>query len=179
MGLAMLCCQHISGQTIIWQENFDYPNGSTVGADRNQANPALDWQSGGCFSCIDTADWWEIRDGVMEARDVNEVVFLQTEAIDISGISEVEFSLEITELGDHEGLYFGLDACADQDKEDYVNVLYRVDGGPWTLVANALNWCGLYASCSSHTLFGDDGINSGDCRDHDDDWGFAHIKTSD
>jgi hypothetical protein len=112
----------------------------------------------------------------MEARDVNQVVFLQTEIVDISGFTNVAFSLDVTEYGDHEGLYFGLDACADQDKEDYVNVLFRVDGGPWNLVSNVLGWCGLYASCGSHTLYGDDGINSGDCRDHDDDWGSATIS---
>ena len=160
----------VFGQVLIWQETFEnYSDGTTVGSN---------WTSGGCVSCIDTADWWEIRSGVMEARDVNEVVFLQTEAIDISGFSNVQFSIEINELGDHEGLYFGLDACADQDKEDYVNVLYRLDGGPWNLVSNALNWCGLYASCGNHTLYGDDGINSGDCRDHDDDWGTATVDAA-
>ena len=175
-GFTLFCCQYSWTQSIIWQEHFDYPLGTTVGSNLNQVNPASDWISGGCTACADTADWWEVRTGVMEARDVNEVVFLQTEAIDISGLRNAQFSLDISEIGDHEGLYFGLDACADQDKEDYVNVLYRIDGGSWNLLSNALNWCGLYASCGSHTLYGDDGINSGDCRDHDDDWGSASVK---
>ncbi len=167
------------GQVVIWQENFDqYSDGTLTGQNNNQGNPDNDWTSSGCDSCIDTADWWEIRGKTMEARDVNQVVFLQTELIDISGYLNVQFSVDVAEAGDHEGLYFGLDACADQDKEDYVNVLYRIDGGSWQLVNNALDWCGLYASCGSHTLYGDDGINSGDCRDHDDDWGTAHVQVA-
>lgn len=166
-------------QVVIWQEDFNsYHDGTVTGDNHNEANPAADWFSGECLSCIDTADWWEVRSGRMEARDVNEVVFLQTEQIDIAGFSQVEFSVEVSEAGDHEGLYFGLDACADQEKEDYVNVLYRIDGGPWNLVSNILDWCGLYGSCGSHTLYGDDGINSGDCRDNDSDWGSALVTTS-
>ena len=41
-----------------------------------------------------------------------------------------------------------------------------------------LNWCGLYDSCNSHTLYGDDGINSGDCRDNDTDWGYAKVTAT-
>ncbi len=164
------------GQVTIWLEDFNgYPDGTVTADDNNVANPNPDWITGGCVACIDTADWWEIRSGTLEARDVNEVVIFQTETIDISGFSSVQFSLDIVESGDHEGPYFGLDACADQTNEDYVNVLYRIDGGAWNLVKNFLNWCGLYDSCSSHTLYGDDGINSGDCRDHDADWGSAVV----
>ncbi len=174
--LALNCWSEAAGQVTIWLEDFDgYPDGTVTADDNNVANPNPDWITGGCVACIDTADWWEIRSGTLEARDVNEVVFFQTEEIDISGFSNIGFSLDISESGDHEGPYFGLDACADQTNEDYVNVLYRIDGGEWNLVKNFLNWCGLYDSCSSHTLYGDDGINSGDCRDHDADWGSATV----
>ncbi len=165
-----------TGQVTIWLDDFDgYPDGTTSASNNNVANPDPDWVTGGCVACIDTADWWEIRSGTLEARDVNEVVFFQTEEIDISGFSNIRLSLDISESGDHEGPYFGLDACADQTNEDYVNVLYRIDGGSWNLVKNFLNWCGLYDSCGSHTLYGDDGINSGDCRDNDTDWGSALV----
>lgn len=164
-------------QVVIWQENFNsYPDGTTIGGNYNKLNENLDWLAGGCTACADTADWWEIRSGAMEARDVNELVYIQTEEVDISGYINVSFSVDIIESGDHEGLYFGLDACGDQEKEDYVNVLYRLDNGSWNMVANFLGWCGLYGSCNSHTLFGDDGINSGDCRDHDDDWGSVTVN---
>ena len=175
MFYSFLLSSNCRSQTIIWEEHFNYPDGTKQGENNNSLNPAIDWISGTCQACIDTADWWEVRSGMMEARDVNQVVSLQTEVINISGYTNVQFSLDISELGDHEGHYFGLDACTDQDKEDFVNVLYRLDSGPWELIANYLDWCGLYQSCNTHTLYGDDGINSGDCRDHDDDWGSVTI----
>ena len=177
--LILIFWTNAAGQVTIWLEDFDgYPDGTVSANNNNIANPDPDWVSGDCVACIDTADWWEIRSGAIEARDVNEVVFFQTEEIDISEHSNVQFSLDVLESGDHEGPYFGLDACADQTNEDYVNVLYRINGGSWNLVKNFLNWCGLYDSCDSHTLYGDDGINSGDCRDHDSDWGSALVMQS-
>jgi len=166
-------------QVTVWEEDFDgYADGTVSGENNNQINPSMDWVSGGCTACIDTADWWEVRSGTLEARDVNATVYFQTEIIDISGFENVRISLDVNELGDHEGLYFGLAACADQANEDYVNLLYRLDGGSWKLVKNFLNWCGLYDSCNSHTLYGDDGINSGDCRDNDTDWGYAKVTAT-
>jgi hypothetical protein len=164
-----------AGQTVLWEEQFNYADGTVQGEDQNSANPEIDWTASTCHACIDTADWWQVRSGRMEARDVNQLVSLETEVIDISGFTNIQFSLDISETGDHEGYYFGLDACMDQDKEDYVNVFYRLDSDPWVLIPNYLNWCGLYDSCNSHTLSGDDGINSGDCRDHDDDWGATTV----
>ena len=164
-----------TGQTVLWQEQFNYPDGTVQGENRNSVNPEIDWIASTCHACIDTADWWQVRSGKMEARDVNQLVSLETEVIDISGFTNIQFSMDISETGDHEGYYFGLDTCMDQDKEDYVNVFYRLDSDPWVLIPNYLDWCGLYDSCSGHTLYGDDGINSGDCRDHDDDWGTTTV----
>jgi len=175
--LTWTCGQLLNGQTIIWQENFNsYADGTGVGANNNTVNPDADWFTGGCTSCVDTADWWEVRSGWMEARDVNQVVYIQSEVVNIASFTNVGFSIEISEFGDLEGPYFLQDHCEDQEKEDFVNVFYRVDGGAWKLIRNYLDWCGLYDSCASHTLYGDDGGNSGDCRDSDQDWDFAKIS---
>ena len=95
----ILSTSYCSAQGIIWAEDFTYADGTTTGANNNTANPAADWTSGGCGTCSgSTADWWEIRSGVMEARDVNgDFVFLQTESIDISTLSGVGFSVSVTE----------------------------------------------------------------------------------
>lgn len=169
----------IMGQTVIWKEDFNsYSNGAQVGENHNTVNPDPDWFTGGCMACADTADWWEVRSGRMEARDVNQLVFLQSEEINIASFTNVGFSIEVSESGDHEGPYFLQDHCGDQDKEDFVNVSYRIDGGAWVMISNYLSWCGLYDSCGTHTLYGDDGGNSGDCRDHDNDWGNATVMLS-
>lgn len=171
--LFALCSRTLTmAQVNIWVEDFNsYMDGTMAGSNRNTLNPAADWVSGGCIACADSIDdWWEVRSGVMEARDLNELSFLQTEVVDISGYSNVQFFVDVLESGDLEGPYFGTDDCLDQTNEDFVNVSYRIDGGPWILIPNYLNWCGLYASCANHTLFGDDGGVSGDCRNTDVDW---------
>ena len=161
------------GQTTIWSENFDsYVDGTTTGGDNNTGTAGGDWAATGCTTCsASSTDWWEVRSGVMEARDVNdEYATWTSEVIDISGFSTVSFSVDVSEQGDHEGLYLNADDCTDQSNEDFADVEYRIDGGAWVLISNYLGWCGLYASCGTHTLYGDDG-GDGDCRATDDDWG--------
>lgn len=159
-------------QFTFWSEDFNgYAEGVTTGANNNTSNPAKDWTSGGCTTCPSSVDdWWEVRSGVLEARDVNnEHVYFQTESIDISGYTSVNIHVDVLEDGDLEGLYWSTDNCLDGINQDYADVEYRVNGGAWTLVPNYLGWCGLYASCGTHTLYGDDNA-SGDCRTDDDDW---------
>jgi len=166
--LTTLCALILSSaysQTTFWSEDFNgYSDGVTTGSNNNTNNPANDWTSGGCTTCPSSIDdWWEIRSGVMEARDVNnEHVYLQTESIDISAYNSVIINVDVIENGDLEGLYWGADNCSDATNQDYADVEYRVNGGTWTLVPNYLGWCGLYASCAVHTLYGDDSV-SGDC----------------
>ena len=42
----------------------------------------------------------------------------------------------------------------------------------------ARSWCGLYDSCNSHTLQGDDGEASGDCRSSDEDFDSVTVVNS-
>jgi len=176
----VLVLSHSAFSQVIWSENFDsYADGTAIGANNNTANPANDWTSGGCLTCPSSAtDWWDVQAGVMEARDVNdEHVFLQTEVIDISASPSVDFFVDVTEQGDLEGLYLGVDDCAQSANQDYADVEYRIDSGPWILVSNYLGWCGLYASCGTHTFYGDDG-GSGDCRTTDTDWVAAIVQVT-
>ena len=180
IALVFFCDHLVFSQNTVWSEDFDsYADGITTGLNNNTVNPAVDWTSGGCASCGGSPDdYWEIRNGAMEARDVNDDhVFLQTESIDISGLFGVSFNVDVLESGDLEGLYLGTDDCADASNQDYADVEYRIDGGPWILVQNYLGWCGLYASCGTHTLYGDDN-SSGDCRTTDNDWVFTTVIVS-
>jgi hypothetical protein len=165
----------LKAQITIWSENFDqYQNGDTLANNLNSGNPADDWEIGGCTACPDSVgDWWEVRDQRLAAHDVNEAVYFQSELIDISAFQQVSFELDIVEMGDLEGPYFGSDDCVDQDNQDFVNVSYRLDNGLWQLIPNYLSWCSLYDACQ-HTLYGDDGV-SGDCRITDDDWDSVRV----
>jgi len=166
-----------SAQVVIWSEGFDaYANGS-MSANDNNLPVGPDWSIGACVSCAsDPADWWEVQSFKFEARDVNnETPFLKTELIDISGFTSVSFSVLVTETGDHEGIYLNSLACIDQDNEDFADVSFRLDGGPWLKIINYLNWCGLYNSCGMHTLMGDEG-SAVDCRSSDTDWVSANVS---
>ncbi len=165
----------LKAQVTIWSESFDqYTDGDTVAGNFNQDNPEIDWTMGGCVVCPDSVgDWWEIRGQRLEAHDVNQVVFFQSELIDISAFQQVSFQMDIVEIGDLEGPYFGSDDCIDQANQDFVDASYRLDNGPWQLVPNYLSWCGLYANCN-HTLYGDDEV-SGDCRSTDLDWDSVNV----
>ncbi len=165
-------------QVVIWEEDFNsYPDGAIIGIDLNTANPDIDWVTGGCLACADSVDdWWEVRNGILEAKDLNQLGYWQTEVIDIANYQQIQFSLDVVETGDLEGLYFGSDDCVDQTNQDYVDIFYRINGDSWKLVENYLNWCGLYNSCSNHTLYGDDGEASGDCRNTDSDWDSVRVS---
>jgi hypothetical protein len=172
--------KEVISQVTIWSEDFSTNSDGDVTGDDNQAPTGADWTSGGCTTCPSSSgDYWEIRSNRMEAQDVNdEIVNVQTEVIDISGTSTVQFSVLVTESGDHEGLYLGTDDCGEVANADFADVSYRIDGGAWTLVPNALGWCGLYASCATHTLYGDDGLAQGDCRNSDVDWISATVSVT-
>lgn len=164
----------LKAQNIIWAEDFSsYSDGTTTGLNLNTTNSSADWTSSGCTTCpASSTDYWEVRSGAMVARDVNdENVIWLSESIDISAIPTVVLQVQVSETGDHEGLYLGTDDCADVVNQDYADVLYSIDGGPFTLIVNSEGWCGLYASCATHTLYGDDGAAAGDCRTTDADWG--------
>ncbi len=173
--LLMVCCTTTLAQVTIWSEDFSqYADGDTLAVDLNPENPDVDWVIGGCTLCADSVnDWWEVRNRRLEAHDLNQTAFFQSEAINIANYQQISFQLDIIESGDMEGPYFGADDCFDQPNQDFVDVFYRIDGGAWQLIANYLNWCGLYESCS-HTLYGDDGV-SGDCRSSDEDWDSTRV----
>ncbi len=169
----------MQAQTVIWSENFNsYVDGTTVGANNNTTNPSPDWTLSGCVSCIPASgDWWDIRSGAIEAQDVNgDHVSLISESINITGWPAVYFQVDCIEVGDMEGLYFGADDCVDAASQDYADIEYSINGGVWTLVQNYAGWCGLYASCGTHTFYGDDGGTSGDCRTTDADWGTQTVQ---
>ena len=87
-----------------------------------------------------TTDWFQVVNEVLEARDLDgEAIWISPE-IDISSFPEVEFSLDASEFGNHEGPGNGF---------DYFDVSYKLDDVE-TLITN---WNGL--GDASHTLIGD------------------------
>ncbi len=124
-------------QITVWDEDFTYADGTTAG-------PAGKWTSS-CGGCLDANDWFEVRSNCFAARDVNDWSVWESELIDISSYPTVDFSLDASESGDHEGA-----GCGCGTNIDYFDVYYSIDGGPYVLIEDYNN-----IGAAGHTLSGD------------------------
>jgi len=138
---------------IIWQENFNtYADGTTTGT-------AGSWTSV-CGACT-TGDFFEVRSGAFLGQDVNDFSTWESQAINIAGFSNVSFSLDAIETGDHEG-----PGCGCGLNIDYFDVSYSIDGNPFIIIEN---WNG--DGSIGHTLTGD----SQNGAFTDADWGSTTV----
>lgn len=129
-GLAMVA--HLQGQ-VIWSESFAYPNGTTVGANNNAANPAVDWVAT-CPSCV-SGDWYEVQNNVLEGRDTNGEAEMTTESIDISGAAGgVEVLFDLSEDGPLEDCPGGISSGCNAI--DWIKVEYKLDNAAWISVGS-------------------------------------------
>ena len=125
----------------IYSEDFSaYPDGTTAPDD-------------GSWSVVFTppqSSYFEVRGNRFEGNDLDGEAIWETEEIDISGFTSVQFSLSAIDDDDLEG-------------SDYLDVSYSLDGGAsFTLIQNYNN-----LGSSSHTLVGD--------KPDDDDWGTVTV----
>lgn len=98
---------------------------------------------------LNNEDYFKTIGGVLEARDIDEEFCFLSSTIDISGRESVDFSVQITEIGDLEDL-------------DYVHITLIVD----TTEVPINNFMGL--GDSNHTLTGD--------QPDDDDFGNIFVS---
>ena len=108
-------------QTQIYSEDFTGQNGQgAVGPTPTTDLSAVDWSidvSGTSLSA--SSDWFKVVNEVFEARDIDGNGIWYSPSINISGYSNVSFSLSATESG-------------TMESSDIFNTHYRVDGGSWT-----------------------------------------------
>jgi hypothetical protein len=133
-----------------WNEDFDsYSPGTGIdntGDIGDYPSSVTQWSlntSGASFTAA--SDYIKTVSGALQARDTDGDVIWTSSSINISGCTNVSFSVDITEIGDHESA-------------DYVDVEYSINGGAYTLISN---WSGL--GSATHTLVGD--------IPDDNDWG--------
>lgn len=120
---------------IIFQENFNQPDGTTSGT----AN-GVDWTSTCPFS-INSQDYFEVRSGVLEGRDTNgEAEWITDTSIDISNCGSIEISFDIESIGTMEACGTG---CLSTD---WVSFQYNIDGAGWIDPNNAYYCSGDCAS---------------------------------
>ncbi len=141
----------------IWEENFDDPALNGKGAVG--PGPTID-TSGVSAWTIDVSqasltantDWFRVTNGRFEGRDLDGPAVWETESIPVSGYGNIQFSLSVSEAGDHEST-------------DFVDIEYAIDGGSFVRVPN---WNAF--GNAQHTLTGD--------RPNDADWGSTQIQVS-
>ncbi len=74
--------------------------------------------------------------GEMELDNTDGAISLTTAAIDISGYATVCFSVDVRGTGKLEYDSADHSTDADNNKNDFTNVEYSIDGGPWTMIVN-------------------------------------------
>ncbi len=103
-------------QNLIWQEDFNLPNGTTV-----DNVPPSQWTIDVSQANLNSKnDYFEVRDGSMEGRDLDGEVRWISETINISSFTNLTVSLDVFESG-------------NPTSADYVRAYYILDGGSETL----------------------------------------------
>ena len=105
----------VGAQTIIWSEDFTYPDGTMIG---DGVPPK--WTVDITACTFDGDDNFEVRSNQMEGTDLDGEAVWRSQGIDISGYASVSISVDLSEVGDLEAT-------------DYIRVYYQIDGGAETL----------------------------------------------
>lgn len=125
------------GQSTLYSEDFErLSEGDTTPGDGS-------WTINTTAAAVeDSDDYFAVQersgDKVFEGRDLDGEAVWKTETVDISSYPDVDFSIELTQAGDHES-------------SDFVDVAYSTDGGSTFTTLTDWNQEGG----SGHTLTGD------------------------
>ncbi|MDM9632821.1 gliding motility-associated C-terminal domain-containing protein [Robiginitalea aurantiaca] len=127
MAIFFCCSMSLEAQVTIWNENFNsYPNGTLNGNGNGVSQAGWNSQSGAA-----------INDGLLLASNTDDVggstfsnpIVWVTDPIDISGFTNVRFSLDTGAFDTGEFENSG-------GSRDRFNLQYRINGGNWTAVFN-------------------------------------------
>lgn len=130
-AIAALCCATLATSThaaTVYSENFDNPvlNGKGATGPNNTVDMAdvTGWSINVSQANLSaTSDWFRVQNAAFEGRDLDGPAVWTTDSINISGMSNVSFSLNAAESGNHENT-------------DYFDVAYSVDGGNFITISN-------------------------------------------
>lgn len=146
--ITLLLVSSYSLADVVWEENFNDLAIDQKGATGSSTGSVIDmtgvtkWSidvSGAALTA--TTDWFRVENSLFEARDIDGDAIWESESIDITGLSDVNFTLEASELGTLEG--------EGSSGIDYFDVYYSIDGAAYLQIAN------LQGVVSTHTLVDD------------------------
>ncbi|MFD1062421.1 lamin tail domain-containing protein [Winogradskyella litorisediminis] len=116
------------GQTTIYLEDFTGQNGKgAIGPSNFVDLSGVSWNIDiSSASLTATADYFQVRTGYLEGRDLDTQATWLSPVIDITGFTNVQFSLDVFENDANDNL---------EDADTFVTE-YRIDGGTWILATN-------------------------------------------
>ncbi len=118
--LALFYSNLTNAQTTIYSEDFTGQNGQGAIGPSTTDTSQVDWTIDISSASLTAAtDWFRVTNEKFEARDIDGDAIWISKTINISGYSNVSFSLSASEQGTMEGT-------------DIFNTEYKIDSGNWT-----------------------------------------------
>ena len=112
-----------NAQSTIYSEDFTGQDGKGVIGSTSGVTfdlSGVDWTIDISSATLSAnTDWFKVTNEIFEARDIDGNAIWQSKSINISGFSNVSFSLSAVEAG-------------GMESSDIFNTEYRIDGGTWT-----------------------------------------------
>lgn len=148
------CLEIYDGQQDVWQkinclnldpitlysEDFEsYTSGTGINGSGNSGDyPASvsQWTLNDVYSSLASSDYVETQSGVLEINDTNGPIELDTQSINISGYSNISFSIDLSGAGELE-YNPSLHSTDDTNTvNDYMDVSYSIDGGAFVTITD-------------------------------------------
>ena len=113
------------GQTTIYSEDFTGQDGKgAIGPNNFEDTSGITWRIDiSSASLTATNDYFQIRNGQLQGRDVDTQASWLSPTIDITGFTNVQFSID------------ALENFGTLEPADTILTEYRIDGGAWNTAA--------------------------------------------
>lgn len=125
---------------VLYSEDFEsYSSGTGINGSGNSGDyPAsvTKWTLNDVNGTLASSDYVETRSGELEINDTNGPIEFDTQSINISGYSNISFSIDLTGTGELE-YNPSLHSSDDTNSvNDYMDVSYSIDGGAFITITD-------------------------------------------
>ncbi len=125
---------------ILYSEDFEsYSSGTGINGSGDSGDyPASvsKWTLNDIYGSLASSDYVETQSGVLEINDTNGPIELDTQSINISGYSNISFSIDLSGTGELE-YNPSLHSTDDTNTvNDYIDVSYSIDGGAFVTITD-------------------------------------------
>lgn len=124
--------------TILYTEDFEsYATGTGINGAGNSGDypgTVSKWTLTDINNTLSSSDYVETRSGLLEINDTNGPIEFETQSINISGYSNISFTLDLSGTGtlEYDPTLHSTDTT--NMTNDYMNVSFSIDNGPFTTI---------------------------------------------